>query len=169
MISKTLSSSLLSLLAAGALLLSSTAMATNPPVDPPAPGEESPYARGPNPTVAFLEANSGPYSTRTSRVSGLVSGFGGGTIHYPTGTEGTMAAIVVIPGFVSAESSIAAAGFLWLLQPLRDTSGRTAFIGPLRRREEFANLIPARSRLSRPTDTTPATGIRETRSGTRAD
>lgn len=106
MISKTLSSSLLSLLAAGALLLSSTAMATNPPVDPPAPGEESPYARGPNPTVAFLEANSGPYSTRTSRVSGLVSGFGGGTIHYPTGTEGTMAAIVVIPGFVSAESSI---------------------------------------------------------------
>src|SRR5690606_21134199 len=42
----------------------------------------------------------------TSRVSGLVSGFGGGTIHYPTGVEGTMAAIVVIPGFVSAESSI---------------------------------------------------------------
>src|SRR5690606_486380 len=41
-----------------------------------------------------------------SRVSGRVSGFGGGTIHYPTGTTGTMAAIVVIPGFVSAESSI---------------------------------------------------------------
>ncbi|WVM91918.1 hypothetical protein ULG90_19060 [Halopseudomonas pachastrellae] len=43
---------------------------------------------------------------RTSRVSSLVSGFGGGTIHYPAGTTGTMAAIVVIPGFVSAESSI---------------------------------------------------------------
>lgn len=108
MISKTLSSSLLSMLAAGALLLSSTAMATNPPVDPPTtpPGDESPYARGPDPSVSFLEANSGPYRTSTSRVSSLVSGFGGGTIHYPTGTSGTMAAIVVIPGFVSAESSI---------------------------------------------------------------
>ena len=107
MINKTLSSSLLSMLAAGALLLSSAAMATNPaPSDPPPPGEESPYARGPNPTVSFLEARSGPLSVRTSRVSSLVSGFGGGTIHYPTGTTGTMAAVVVIPGFVSAESSI---------------------------------------------------------------
>jgi len=93
------------MLAAGALLLSTSVMATNPPVDEPTdPGDS--YARGPDPTVAFLEASSGPYSTRTSRVSGLVSGFGGGTIHYPTGTTGTMAAIVVIPGFVSAESSI---------------------------------------------------------------
>ena len=108
MINKTLSRSLLSMLAAGALLLSATAMATNPPVDPPTtpPGGDSPYARGPDPSVSFLEASSGPYRTSTSRVSGLVSGFGGGTIHYPTGTSGTMAAIVVIPGFVSAESSI---------------------------------------------------------------
>ncbi len=105
MINKTLSNSLLSMLAAGALLLSTSVMATNPPVDEPVdPGDA--YARGPDPTVALLEASSGPYSTRTSRVSSLVSGFGGGTIHYPTGTTGTMAAIVVIPGFVSAESSI---------------------------------------------------------------
>ena len=54
----------------------------------------------------MLEARNGPFSVRTSRVSGLVSGFGGGTIHYPTGQSGTMGAIVVIPGFVSAESSI---------------------------------------------------------------
>lgn len=108
MINKTLSSSLLSMLAAGALLLSSTAMATNPaPLSTPnPPAEESPYVRGPNPTVSFLEARSGPLSVRTSRVSRLVSGFGGGTIHYPTGTTGTMGAVVVIPGFVSAESSI---------------------------------------------------------------
>src|SRR5690554_4911603 len=105
MINRTLPNSLLSMLAAGALLLSTSVMATNPPVDEPTdPGDS--YARGPDPTVAFLEASSGPYSVRTSRVSGLVSGFGGGTIHYPTGTTGTMAAIVVIPGFVSAESSI---------------------------------------------------------------
>lgn len=105
MINTFLPKSLASVLAAGALLLSSAAMANNPPVDPP-PGGDSPYARGPDPTVSFLEARSGPYSTRTSRVSSLVSGFGGGTIHYPTGVEGTMGAVVVIPGFVSAESSI---------------------------------------------------------------
>lgn len=107
MIRKSFSHSVVSLLAAGALLLSASAMATNPPADPGTPpGGDSPYARGPNPTVSFLESNSGPHSVRTSRVSRLVSGFGGGTIHYPTGTTGTMAAIVVIPGFVSAESSI---------------------------------------------------------------
>ncbi|WP_417547160.1 alpha/beta hydrolase family protein [Marinobacter segnicrescens] len=64
------------------------------------------YERGPDPTESFLEASSGPYSVRTDRVSSLVGGFGGGTIHYPTGTSGTMGAVVVIPGFVSAESSI---------------------------------------------------------------
>ena len=64
------------------------------------------YERGPAPTESFLEASSGPYSVRTDRVSSLVGGFGGGTIHYPTGTSGTMGAVVVIPGFVSAESSI---------------------------------------------------------------
>lgn len=106
MINKNLSQSLLAMMAAGALLLSSSAFATNPPTDgsPTDPGQS--YERGPDPSVAFLEASTGPYSVRTSRVSRLVSGFGGGTIHYPTGTTGTMAAIVVIPGFVSAESSI---------------------------------------------------------------
>ena len=106
MIKQKLSSSLLSVFAASALMFSVSAMATNPPADPPPNGSGDSYARGPNPSVSFLEARSGPYSTRTSRVSSLTSGFGGGTIHYPTGTTGTMAAIVVIPGFVSAESSI---------------------------------------------------------------
>jgi dienelactone hydrolase len=64
------------------------------------------YQRGPDPTVSSLEASSGPYSVRTISVSSYVSGFGGGTIHYPTGTTGTMAAIAVVPGFVSSESSI---------------------------------------------------------------
>jgi dienelactone hydrolase len=108
---KTFSQSALSLLAAGALMLSASAMAMNPtpppPTNPgPTPGEPSPFQRGPNPSVSFIEASSGPYSVRTRNVSSFSSGFGGGTIHYPTGTSGTMAAIVVIPGFVSAESSI---------------------------------------------------------------
>lgn len=105
MINKNLPQSLLSMLAVGALMLSTSAFATNPPVDDPSdPGQA--YERGPDPTVSFLEASTGPYSVRTRNVSSLTSGFGGGTIHYPTGTSGTMAAIVVIPGFVSAESSI---------------------------------------------------------------
>ncbi len=103
---KKLSGLLVSMFAASALLFSATTMAANPPADPPADGAGESYMRGPAPTVAALEARSGPYSTRTSNVSRLTSGFGGGTIHYPTGTTGTMAAVVVIPGFVSAESSI---------------------------------------------------------------
>ncbi|WP_111494953.1 MULTISPECIES: alpha/beta hydrolase family protein [Marinobacter] len=64
------------------------------------------FTRGPDPTEAYLEASSGPYNVDTVNVSSLVSGFGGGTIHYPTDTTGQMGAIVVIPGYVSYESSI---------------------------------------------------------------
>ncbi len=109
---KNMSSSLLTMMAASALLFSASTFAYNPPpTEPeptPVPGEPGEgFERGPDPSVSFLESARGPYSVSTSRVSSLVSGFGGGTIHYPQGTTGTMAAIVVIPGFVSAESSIA--------------------------------------------------------------
>lgn len=99
--------SVLALCGAGALLFSMSALANNPaPTDPGDSGGGSAYQRGPDPSVSFLEADRGQYSVRSSRVSSLVSGFGGGTIYYPTGTTGTMGAVVVIPGFVSAESSI---------------------------------------------------------------
>ena len=97
---------ILAICGAGALLFSMFALANNPPPTDPGDGGGSSYQRGPDPSVSFLEADRGQYSVRSSRVSGLVSGFGGGTIYYPTGTTGTMAAVVVIPGFVSAESSI---------------------------------------------------------------
>ncbi|GGE37139.1 lipase [Halopseudomonas oceani] len=97
---------ILAICGAGALLFSMSALANNPPPTDPGDGGGSSYQRGPDPSVSFLEADRGQYSVRSSRVSGLVSGFGGGTIYYPTGTTGTMAAVVVIPGFVSAESSI---------------------------------------------------------------
>jgi dienelactone hydrolase len=64
------------------------------------------FSRGPNPTASYLEAASGPYTVRTMRVSSSVTGFGGGTIHYPTGTTGKMGAIAVVPGFLAGESSI---------------------------------------------------------------
>ena len=101
-----MSRSLCSLFAAGALAFSAATMASNPPPDPVDPGQPSGFERGPNPTLSLVEADRGPFSVRSSRVSGLVSGFGGGTIHYPTNTTGTMAAVVVIPGYISAESSI---------------------------------------------------------------
>ncbi|MGI3132054.1 alpha/beta hydrolase family protein [Halopseudomonas pachastrellae] len=98
---------LATLLGASALMFSMSALANNPtPTPDPGDGGSSAYQRGPDPSVSFLEASRGQYSVSDHRVSGLVSGFGGGTIHYPTGTTGTMGAVVVIPGFVSAESSI---------------------------------------------------------------
>lgn len=77
-----------------------------PDPDPEPPGCSNCYQRGPDPTENALEADRGPYSVRTINVSSWVSGFGGGTIHYPVGTQGTMGAIAVIPGYVSYENSI---------------------------------------------------------------
>ncbi len=73
------------------------------------PGPSQPCSdcsRGPNPTVNSLEADRGPYSVASQNVSSFVSGFGGGTLHYPTNTSGKMGAIAVIPGYVSYENSI---------------------------------------------------------------
>ena len=100
--------SVLALWGAGALLFSMSALANNPaPSDPGDSGGGSAYQRGPDPSVSFLEADRGQYSVRTSRVSSLVSGFGGGTIHYPAGTTGTMAAIVVAAAVFVVGSLIA--------------------------------------------------------------
>ena len=64
--------------------------------------------RGPDPTVQSIEAARGPFATSTSRVSSLVSGFGGGTIYYPTDTsQGRFGGVVIAPGYTAGESSIA--------------------------------------------------------------
>lgn len=74
------------------------------------PGAEAqtsnPYQRGPNPTQSSIEALRGPYSTTTTSVSSFVSGFGGGTIYYPTGTNETFGGVVVAPGFTASQSSM---------------------------------------------------------------
>lgn len=93
---------------ASVLLLSASAFATTGGGGS-TPGPSDPCTnctRGPNPTVSSLEADSGPYNVGTRSVSSFVSGFGGGTIHYPTNASGQMGAIAVIPGYVSYESSI---------------------------------------------------------------
>ncbi|GIE97240.1 alpha/beta hydrolase family protein [Paractinoplanes rishiriensis] len=68
---------------------------------------DNPYQRGPNPTQSTLDASRGPYAVATENVSSLVSGFGGGTIYYPTTTgEGTFGAVAISPGFTATWSSL---------------------------------------------------------------
>jgi dienelactone hydrolase len=62
--------------------------------------QTNPYQRGPTPTTQTIEAPTGPYQVATAPVSGQ-SGFGGGTIYYPTNTNETFGGVVVSPGFVS--------------------------------------------------------------------
>ncbi|MEU9517396.1 dienelactone hydrolase family protein [Streptomyces sp. NPDC048224] len=76
---------------------------------PGAQAADNPYERGPAPTVASIEALRGPYSVSDTSVSSLsVTGFGGGTIYYPTSTsDGTFGAVVIAPGYTAYQSSIA--------------------------------------------------------------
>ncbi|POX54523.1 alpha/beta hydrolase [Streptomyces sp. Ru71] len=72
-------------------------------------GADNPYERGPAPTEASVEAPRGPYAVSETTVSPLaVTGFGGGTVYYPTSTaDGTFGAIAVSPGYTGTQSSIA--------------------------------------------------------------
>nr|WP_307248608.1 alpha/beta hydrolase [Catenuloplanes indicus] len=69
----------------------------------------NPYERGPAPTTAGIEAATGPFATaRLTVARSSVSGFGGGTIYYPTSTaEGTFGAVAISPGFTASQSSVA--------------------------------------------------------------
>ncbi|MEU5877319.1 alpha/beta hydrolase [Spirillospora sp. NPDC047279] len=70
---------------------------------------ENPYERGPAPTRSSIEASRGSFATSQTSVSSLsVTGFGGGTIYYPTSTsEGTFGAVVISPGYTADQSSMA--------------------------------------------------------------
>lgn len=74
-----------------------------------APVAANPYERGPAPTVSSIEATRGSFATATTVVSrSSVSGFGGGTIYYPTDTSaGTFGAIALVPGFTNTQSAVA--------------------------------------------------------------
>jgi predicted dienelactone hydrolase len=78
-------------------------------VAPVAQAAANPYERGPAPTETSIEASSGPFATSQTTVSrAAATGFGGGTIYYPTSTaEGTFGAVAVSPGFTATQSSIA--------------------------------------------------------------
>jgi predicted dienelactone hydrolase len=75
----------------------------------PVTSAANPYERGPAPTKASIEATLGSFATATTVVSrSSVSGFGGGTIYYPTTTTvGTFAAIALVPGYTNVQSAVA--------------------------------------------------------------
>jgi dienelactone hydrolase len=80
--------------ACGALVLSAAAAA-----------QANPYQKGPDPTVSALEASRGPFAVGQTRISSTVTGFGGGTLHYPT-AAGSYGLIAVAPPFIAQSSSI---------------------------------------------------------------
>lgn len=71
-------------------------------------GGTNPLQRGPAPTVTSLQAANGPYAVGSFTVSNsAANGFGGGTVYYPNNTsDGPFAVIAVVPGYLSAQSSI---------------------------------------------------------------
>ena len=75
----------------------------------PATAAANPYERGPAPTTASVEATRGSYAIATTTVArSAVSGFGGGTIYYPTSTaDGTFGGVAISPGFTASQSSVA--------------------------------------------------------------
>lgn len=87
------------------VLVSGVAVAQNP--DPtPDPGGNNPFQRGPAPTRAVLEAARGPFTVGQATVPNP-TGFGAGTIYFPTNTtEGPFAAISVAPGFTERQANV---------------------------------------------------------------
>jgi dienelactone hydrolase len=66
----------------------------------------NPFEKGPAPTLASIQATTGPFATATTTVA-KGNGFGGGTIYYPTDTtQGTFAGIAMVPGFTNTQSAI---------------------------------------------------------------
>jgi alpha-beta hydrolase superfamily lysophospholipase len=63
---------------------------------------------GPDPTVAALQATSGPYAvSQTTVADASTPGFGAATIYYPTTTaEGTFGGVAIAPGFTETQSAI---------------------------------------------------------------
>jgi len=61
----------------------------------------NPYQRGPNPTLAMIEATHGPFATAQMSVP-TGHGFNGGTVYYPTDTSlGTWGALAIVPGYTA--------------------------------------------------------------------
>jgi dienelactone hydrolase len=78
-------------------------------VAPTQAGADSPYERGPAPTLSSLQASAGPFAISSVAVSDFrTPGFGAADIYYPTTTSaGTFGAVAIAPGFTATRSSMA--------------------------------------------------------------
>jgi dienelactone hydrolase len=75
----------------------------------PSSADPNPFQRGPDPTLASIQATTGSFAvSRTTVARGSTGGrFGGGTIYFPTDTsQGTFGAVVIAPGFTERQSAI---------------------------------------------------------------
>lgn len=91
-------------------ILATLALATALVAAPATPAlAANPYERGPAPTTATIEASRGSFAIAQLTVArSSVSGFGGGTVYYPTSTaSGTFGAVAISPGFTASQSSVA--------------------------------------------------------------
>lgn len=75
----------------------------------PATAADNPYQRGPDPSRSSIQAARGPFAVSQTSVSRYsVTGFGGGTVYYPTDqSQGRFGAVVVAPGYTARQSSMA--------------------------------------------------------------
>jgi dienelactone hydrolase len=65
----------------------------------PLAAQANPYQRGPDPTLASIEATRGTFATAQQNVA-PGNGFNGGVVYYPTDTsQGTWGALAIVPGF----------------------------------------------------------------------
>ena len=69
----------------------------------PAVAATNDYQRGPNPSIASLEATAGPFKIG-SNVLSAPEGYKGGTVYYPSSGNGPFALVVFAPGFIETQS-----------------------------------------------------------------
>ncbi len=74
---------------------------------PSALAAENPYERGPDPTESSIEAPRGSFDVSTETVSSWeADGFGGGTVYYPSDSDGPFGAVAISPGYTAGESTM---------------------------------------------------------------
>jgi dienelactone hydrolase len=102
--------------------------------------QTNPFQRGPAPTLASIQATTGPFATQSFTINSG-NGFGGGTITAPTDTsQGTFGAIVFVPGFTAAASN-----YTWVGSRIA-SQGFVVFV--INTNSRF-DMVPARSTQQR--------------------
>jgi len=118
---------------------------------------------GPEPTVASLEAASGPYAIGNSAV-GTPNGYGAGTVFYPTvRTEGQFGVVVLAPGFLAVQGY-----YKWLAERMAShgfvvvtVNFNSTFDQPDARGTQMAKALQQVVALSK-TSTVPYSGVVDT-------